>query len=423
MAILPADSTLVAIRKKVRRLTASASESALTTANIDQYINTFYSQDFPYGIKIDQMRSVYTFFTEPYRDRYPLDVNYNQGVRAPFYVEGIQGSFTKDRQQFFNVWPRFPTQFRPPASLSMGSITGISQANPAVVQSSNHGLSSSDPIYISDVLGMTEVNNLVFTITVIDANSFSLDGIDSSAYTAYVSSGEWTLLTLSFTVPAPFLSKEVVFGGVAIGGTPITINDDGNGNLISLTPNPVVSVPVSTTNPAKGGMYNLNTANPGLNNPKTVGTVDYVTGQFYINFLLANLIPDTATPFTLWVSQYQTGRPYSCLFWNNEFTIRPVPKYIHKLEIEVFLTPVQFLQVTDVPILNQWWQLIAIGAAIKVLEDRQDMDGVQNLSVLYDRQEDLVLERQATEELFQPNIQLFNSTTSVYGGINGIGYY
>lgn len=440
MTISPADSTLVAIRKKVRRLTASASESSLSTANIDQYINTYYSQDFPYGIKIDQMRSVYTFFTEPYRDRYPLDVNYNQGVRAPFYVEGIQGSFTKDRQQFYNVWPRFPTLFRPPASLSMGSITGISQANPAVVQSSNHGLSSGDPIYIADVLGMTEVNGLVFTITVIDANSFSLNGIDSSAYTLYASGGEWTLLTLTFTVPAPFLSKEVVFGGVAIGGTPITINDDGNGNLVYLSPNAITTVPPYTSVYVQNaptlpqlpsdiigkpipGMHNQNTLNPGLNTQVNIGTVDYVTGQFYINFTLANLVPDTDTQFTLWVSQYATGRPYSCLFWNNEFTIRPVPKYVHKLEIEVFLTPVQFLAITDVPILNQWWQLIAIGAAIKALEDRQDMDGIQNLSVLYDRQEDLVLERQATEEIFQPNIQLFNTTTSVYGGINGIGYY
>lgn len=364
MTISPADSTVTAIRKKVRRLTASASESSLTTADIDQYINTFYSQDFPYGIKIDQMRSVYTFFTEPYRDRYPLDVNYNQGVRAPFYVEGIQGSFTKDRQQFYNVWPRFPTLFHP-------------------------------------------IN------------------------------GDGTTTAFSFTIPGPFLSREVVLGGVGSDGIPISVNDDGNGNLQLQVPNPVTSIPAQfnppITNAAIPGMKNVNTGNPGLNNVNTqtldpsnvpyvggIGTVNYVTGQFEINFPVA---PASGTQMTLWVSQYQTGRPYSCLFWNNEFTIRPVPKIVHKLEVETYLTPVQFLTVNDVPILNQWWQLIAIGAAIKVLEDRQDMDGVTNLSALYDRQEDLVLERQGTEELFQPNIQLFNSTTSVYGGINGIGYY
>lgn len=425
MTVAPADCTLVAIRKKVRRLTASASESALSTANIDQYINSYYSADFPYGIKIDQMRSVYTFFTEPYRDRYPLDVNYNQGVRAPFYVEGIQGNFTKDRQQFFNVWPRFPTQFRQGEGTTTtitGTITGIAQpTNPAQITSVAHGLNSNATVSISGVLGMVQINGF-YTITVIDANTFSLNGVNNTTFGAYVSGGTWTSTSVlyEFNIPAPFLSKEVVLGGVDSNGNPITINDDGNGNLVFLSPNPVISVPVSTTNSTLPGMYNLNTANPGLNNPLAVGTVNYVSGDFNFNL---NVQLEPGTELTIWVSQYQTGRPYSCLFWNNEFTIRPVPKLIHKLEIEVFLTPVQFLQVTDVPILNQWWQLIAIGAAIKVLEDRQDMDGVQNLSVLYDRQEDLVLERQATEELFQPNIQLFNSTSTTRGGVNGIGYY
>ncbi len=425
MTISPADSTLVAIRKKVRRLTASASESALTTPNIDQYINTYYSQDFPYGIKIDQMRSVYTFFTEPYRDRYPLDVNYNQGVRSPMYVEGIQGTFMKDRQQFFNVWPRYPTllnQGEGTVTTITGIITGIAQpTNPASVTSVAHGLNSNSLITISGVTGMVQING-IWNITVVDADTFTLNGVDNTTFGAYTGGGTWTSTSVlyQFTLPAPFLSKEVVLGGTDTYGNPISINDDGNGNLILKTPNPVVSVPVATTNPALPGMYNLNTANPGLINPLTIGTVNYVTGVF--DFSL-NVQLESGTQLTTWTSQYQTGRPYSLLFWNNEFTIRPVPKHIHKVEVETYLTPTQFLETSDVPILNQWWQLIAIGAAIKVLEDRQDMDGVQNLSVLYDRQEDLVLERQGVEELFQPNVQLFNQTTTGYGGVGGVGYY
>lgn len=364
-----ADSTLSAIVTKVRRLTASASESALSTNSIYQYINTFYNQDFPYSIKIDQMRNVYTFFTQPNIDRYPLDVNYNQGVRAPMYVEGIQGSFYKDRTQFYNIWPRFPTLFQP-------------------------------------------------------------------------ISGDGTTTSFSFTIPGPFLSKEVVLGGVDANGTAISVNDDGNGNLQLQIPNPVqyqtgqpqFNPPI--TNPAIPGMRNINTGNPGLNNintqtlinptipnvfyPGGIGTVNYVTGLFNINFPVP---PTAGQVMTLWVSQYQTGRPYSLLFWNNEFTVRPVPKLIHKIEIETYLTPTQFMNISDSPTLNQWWQIIAIGAAIKVLEDRQDMEGVQNLVTLYDRQEDLVLERQGTEEIFIPNYTLFNSSTPAVGGINGIGYY
>lgn len=346
-AVTQADSTIIAMRKKIRRLTASASESSLSTAEIDQYINTFYNNDFPYGIKIDQMRSVYTFFTEPYRDRYPLDVNYNQGVRAPFYVDGIEGTFLKDRGQFYNIWPRFPTLFHP---ISGDSIT----------------------------------------------------------------------TSFSFTIPGPFLSREVTLGGVDTNGVPITVNDDGNGNLLQIIPNPQTYNPPIFTSPSSSqipGMHNANTGNPGLNNVTLIGTVDYVTGNFVIsNFLVA---PAAGTQMTLWVSQYQTGRPYSLLFWNNEFQIRPVPKLIHKLEIETFLTPVQFMTINDTPILNQWWQYIAIGAAIKVLEDRQDMDGLANLSVLFDNQEALILERQSIEEIGQANIQFFNSTQCNY--ING-GY-
>jgi len=344
--VVQANSTLAAIRKKVRRLTASSSESALTTDDIDSYVNTFYNQDFPYAIKIDQMRDVYSFYTSPYIDRYPLNVNYNQAVRAPLSVDGIPGSFFKDRQQFYNMFPKFPTLSQP--------ITGD---------------------------GITQI--------------------------------------FSFTCnTVPFFSKTVTLGGVDVSGTPIRVGDDGNGNLILEEPNPVVSVPPAFTNVP--GLKNLNTDNPGDLVQTVIGTVNYVTGQFYVNFGLGNLTPIAGQQMTLFVGQYTVGRPYSMLFWNNEFVIRPVPKYVHKIEIETYLTPVQFMSSTDNPTLNQWWQYIAIGAAIKVLEDRQDMEGLNNLVPLFDRQEALVLERQSNEEINQRNSTIF-SATQVANGWNMYG--
>lgn len=422
-AVAAALSTYDQIERKIRRLTASANESSLKSDSIQQYVNTYYSQDFPYSVKTDQMRSVYTFFTEPYRDRYPLDVNFNQSVRTPVYFEGIQGALYKDRQQFFNVWPRFPTKFQQGGVTLSGTITGIAQpTNPTQITSVAHNLSTGAVIQISGVVGMTQLNGNFYTITVINANTFSLDGIDNTAFGAYTSGGTWTATsqTFSFVIAAPFLSKEVVIGGVDTGGNPISINDNGSGILQYLLPNPVTSTPSQNTNPAIPGMYNTNLGNPGLLNPTDIGTVNYVTGQ--IDFTLpVGVSLASGTLFTVWVSQYQTGRPYNLLFWNNEFTIRPVPKLIHKVEVETYLTPVQFLQTTDNPIVNQWWQLIAIGAAIKVLEDRQDMEGVENLSVLFDRQEAMVLERQANEEIFVPNYTLFNSAQQNWWG-SGQGF-
>lgn len=68
-------------------------------------------------------------------------------------------------------------------------ITLITQSNPAIVSSTGHGLATGDTVIIRDVVGMTEVNDLEFTVTVSSENLFTLDGINSSAYTAYVSSG------------------------------------------------------------------------------------------------------------------------------------------------------------------------------------------------------------------------------------------
>jgi hypothetical protein len=372
------------------------------------------------------MRSVFTFFTSPYIDRYPVDVNYAQGFRSPVYVEGIQGNFFKDRQQYYNVWPRFPTQFQIGGETLTGVITAIAQpTNPTSITSVAHGLTTGAVITVTGVVGMTELNGNDYVITVVDANTFTLDGVDNTFFVAYISGGAWATTNqfFEFTIPGPFLSREVVIGGVDTNGAPLRINDNGDGVLQLLTPNPVVSIPPQSTNPAVPGMYNKNTGNPGLNNPVNIGSVNYVTGD--ISFTLPPSISlGTGEVFTVWVSQYQTGRPYSLLFWNNEITIRPVPKLVHKIEIEVYLTPVQFMESTDVPILNQWAQYLAYIASREILRDRGDFAAVDALGEGFARQEALVLERQSVEEIGVPNYQMFNSTQPFYinGGL-GNGWY
>ena len=132
--------------------------------------------------------------------------------------------------------------------------------------------------------------------------------------------------------------------------------------------------------------------------------------------------PAAGQYFTLWVALIsQPGRPYCLLFWNNEFTIRPIPKLIHRIDVEIYLTPVKFMLSNDNPILRQWAKYLAYGAAIDILFDRQDTDGVAQLTPMLDKQEALVLERQSVEELFVPNYTLFNGTLQNYGFGNGLG--
>lgn len=458
--VAQADSTYVFIEKKVRRLTASASESALSSVDIQQAVNTFYNTDFPYAIKIDQQRSVYKFLTIPNVDRYPVDVNNLQGFRSPVYFEGIQGNFFKNRDQLYNLYPRYPTQFQQGVQTISGTITGIIQpSNPTQITSPNHDLVTGAFILIDNVGGMVQLNGIVYKITVVDANNFTLDGVDNTAFSAYTTGGTWTSTStnLSFTLfgnnvnpfPQPnfgILSTQVVIGGIDINGNPIRIIDDGGGvvnaygmgsntttgQLIFVQQNAVGSnVYLDTLNVQQPSIPNLspiggpNNANPPNTayppnpiTPQYCGTVNYVTTEIDLDLPFP---PAPGTQLNIWVSTYQVGRPYNLLFWNNELTIRPVPDNVYVVEVETYQTPVQFMNTSNHPILNQWAQYIAYGAAMEILRDRQDAEGVANLMEGFKRQEALVLERQAVEEIGQPNITLFNTTQTGYGYGTGWG--
>jgi hypothetical protein len=393
VAVPQATSTYTFIEKKVRRLTASASESALSSADIADAVNRFYSQDFPYAIKIDQQRSVYKFLTIPNVDRYPVDVNGYQGFRAPVYFEGIQGNFFKNRDQLFNLFPRYPTQFQP-------------------------------------VGGDGVTTSFTFTLFGNNQNPFPQPNFG-------------------------ILSTQLVIGGVDVNGNPIRIIDDGGavsdgygigsntttGRLLFVQQNTVGNnVYLDNTNTQQpaipqlsplGGQNNANSSpTPPPSNytayppsPLTnqyCGTVNYVTTSITVNFPVA---PAAGTMINVWAATYQVGRPYNALFWNNEITIRPVPDNVYLVEIEAFQTPSQFMDQNESPILNQWAQYIAFGCSIEILRERQDMEGVQNLMEGFQRQEALVLERQSIEEIGMPNTTLFNTTQTGYGvgGALGIG--
>lgn len=69
------------------------------------------------------------------------------------------------------------------------NIVSTSQANPCNIEVTGHGYTTGDEVFISGVGGMYELNNRQYTITVVDADNFTLDGIDSTAYTAFTTGG------------------------------------------------------------------------------------------------------------------------------------------------------------------------------------------------------------------------------------------
>lgn len=86
------------------------------------------------------------------------------------------------------------------AKLDTGSLTSATNATPIVVASATHNLQTGQKVTVSGVVGNAAANG-DFTITKIDANSFSLDG--SSGNGAYISGGTWHVTGVyQLTLPA-----------------------------------------------------------------------------------------------------------------------------------------------------------------------------------------------------------------------------
>ena len=110
------NSTLQGIYNKVRRLTRSPTEAQLSTADLNDYINTFVFYDFPEHLRLFDFRQTFTFYTQPNIDTYstnttnPLDPLFNFknkyiSVHEPAYIAGYPALFSQSREQFFGIYP------------------------------------------------------------------------------------------------------------------------------------------------------------------------------------------------------------------------------------------------------------------------------------------------------------------------------
>jgi len=94
---------------------------------------------------------------------------------------------------------------------STKTITAITKANPAVVTSNSHGYSNGDEVYITGVVGMTEVNEKNFKVAGVTTNTFNLQdmtstNVSSSGFTTYASAGTAARV---YTIVSPYLTAEL----------------------------------------------------------------------------------------------------------------------------------------------------------------------------------------------------------------------
>ena len=92
-----------------------------------------------------------------------------------------------------------------------GAITGASQANPCSITQVAHGYSTGDWVYITGVVGMTQLNGRYYSITKTGANTYTLAdlngvAVNSTGYTAYSSAGTGARV---YTLQSPYAATDL----------------------------------------------------------------------------------------------------------------------------------------------------------------------------------------------------------------------
>lgn len=149
----------------------------------------------------------------------------------------------------------------------------------------------------------------------------------------------------------------------------------------------------------------------------SLGTINYLTGAYSLTFPVA---PAAQATINSQAYIYQAARPLAMLYYNNEFTLRPVPDQPYQINFEVYASPTYLMANDGEPELNELWQYIAYGAAKKIFEDRMDMDSVQMIMPEFKTQERLCLRRTLVQNKNERTATIYTESTE--WGYNGWGY-
>lgn len=180
-------SNLEAIQTKVRRLTRSPSPNQLSNTDLNNYINTFVLYDMPESIRLFNLRSVLTFYTQPNIDTYSTNttvmtdplynfINKYTTVHPPVYVAGIEIKMCQSRNEFYQYYPQ--NMFLSQIGAGDGTTTTFSGTFPY------------QPVLQNEVL-----------ITSIDANNNGLSLID---YPVSNEVGALGIPGIPQTIPSPY---------------------------------------------------------------------------------------------------------------------------------------------------------------------------------------------------------------------------
>jgi len=134
------------------------------------------------------------------------------------------------------------------------------------------------------------------------------------------------------------------------------------------------------------------------------GTINYLTGAYTAVF---NVAPASTANIYAKYQGYSGNRPQGVLFFNNEFTLRPVPDQAYKILMQGYIQPTTFVDATDTPLQPEWGPVIVYGAALERFEDTGDTENFDRYFPVFKRFENVALGRTIQQYTEQQSVPRF----------------
>lgn len=344
-------------------------------SGIDDYINDFYLYDLPEDLRTLRLRDFYTFTTVPNCGTYGVPQNILQ-IYDPIYVDNYQNQWYQYPQDFYQIWPE---------------------------------------------------------LNFIDRNLFSPNGATK---------------TFSFKLT----QTPVQQGTVVIGLQP---NIDGPPPAIS----PVLETFTDQDQPIPLDIPQQQFfVNPGTltGNQGGTGTIDYLTGAVTITYSSLIPAPPTGALSSCHYHPYVASRPRDLLFWQQQLFIRPIPNDTYQIKVMAYMLPTTVISAasnatqrpsifvdpattpssaptpttvqiqgfngnsgslnTDLPQFNEFWQLLAYGASLKIFAEDGEHQEYAAYTPYYEKAK-LLVQRKTIKQLGSQRIETaYSGGSNIYGG-------
>jgi hypothetical protein len=134
------------------------------------------------------------------------------------------------------------------------------------------------------------------------------------------------------------------------------------------------------------------------------GTINYLTGAYNITFTNP---PDATAVIYGKYQGYAPNRPQGVLWFNNEFTFRPVPPQAYEILMQGYIQPTSLVNPTDTPTQPEWGPLIVYGAALQRFSFIGDLENYERYYPLFKKFEGVALGRTIQQYTSEQSVPRF----------------